>query len=245
MSHLPEICGPTAKNGHIENEGGLPARAVFQPVQPQHLFAGIAQPSRNFSFLKRPVSGTEVAVEQLCDFFSRARLLDPVQRSEDMFVETAIRIGQPDAFGGRGFEGGAVEGYSFRFGLAATGNGKSGGTGWHELENQSADCVRLVFSGSTRKSIRPLKSVCSQHFHLPILARARTGNRHPPLSCLVAQRVLDIGDNLPCELRIAEILQFDCDSHRTAILSLAASASLLQNARALLSSRTEGAPGRC
>ncbi len=115
-------------------------------------------------------------------------------------------------------------------------------TGWHELENQSADCVRLVFSGGTGKSIRPLESVWS-NFHLPILARARTGNRHPPLSSLVSQRVLDIGDDLLCELRIAEILQFDCDSHRTAILSFAASASLLQNARALLSPRTEGAPG--
>ncbi len=94
MSHLPEICSPTAKNGHIDNEGGLPARAVFQPVQAQHLLAGVPQPSRNLSFLKRPISGTEVAIEQLCDFFSRARLFDPVQRSKDMLIETAVRIGR-------------------------------------------------------------------------------------------------------------------------------------------------------
>jgi hypothetical protein len=106
MSHLPETCGPTAKNRHIENEGGLPARAVFQPVQPQHLFAGIPQPSRNFSCLERPVSGTEIAIEQLSDLFSRARLLDPVQRSEDMFVETTVRVWRltPLRFSGRNVE---------------------------------------------------------------------------------------------------------------------------------------------
>src|SRR5258708_10892269 len=74
--------------------GGLPARPIFQPIQAQHLFAGVPQPGRNFSFLKRPISGTEVAIEQLCDFFSRARLLDPVQRSKDMLVKTAVRIGR-------------------------------------------------------------------------------------------------------------------------------------------------------
>jgi hypothetical protein len=60
MSHLPEIYSPTAKNGHIDNEGALPARPIFQPVQAQHLL-GIPQPGRNFSFLKRWISGTEVA----------------------------------------------------------------------------------------------------------------------------------------------------------------------------------------
>jgi hypothetical protein len=41
-----------------------------------------------------PISRTEVAIEQLSDFFSRARLLDPVQRSKDMLLETAVRIGR-------------------------------------------------------------------------------------------------------------------------------------------------------
>jgi len=93
MSHLPETCSSTTKNGHIENAGGLPARAVFQPVQAQHLFAGIPQPRRNFSFLKRPISRTEVAIEQLSDFFSRARLLDPVQRPKE-----EIRLALPWEF---------------------------------------------------------------------------------------------------------------------------------------------------
>ena len=33
-------------------------------------------------------------------------------------------------------------------------NSKSRRPGWHELENQAANCLRLVFSGSTRQSIR-------------------------------------------------------------------------------------------
>jgi hypothetical protein len=41
-----------------------------------------------------PISRTEVAIEQLSDFFSRARLLDPVQGSKDMLFETAVRIGR-------------------------------------------------------------------------------------------------------------------------------------------------------
>jgi hypothetical protein len=51
---------------------------------------GIPQPGRNFFSLKRPISWAEVAIEQLCDFFSRARFLDLVQRSQNVLVETVV-----------------------------------------------------------------------------------------------------------------------------------------------------------
>ena len=58
----------------------------------EHVFLGVAQPGRNFSRLKRLFSRAKVAIEQLCDFFNRARLLDLVQGSEDMLVETVVLI---------------------------------------------------------------------------------------------------------------------------------------------------------
>jgi hypothetical protein len=62
------------------------------------------------------------------------------------------------------------------------------GTNWRiNLRITSGWC-----SPAARKSIRPLESVWSQDFHLPIFARARTRDGHPPLSWLVAQRVLDM-----------------------------------------------------
>ncbi len=54
---------------------------------------------------------------------------------------------------------------------SAVRNSRSRRTGWHELENQSANCLRLVFSGSTSQNIRPFKSVGSLNSHLPIFAR--------------------------------------------------------------------------
>ena len=65
---------------------------VSRPIQREHVFLGAAQPGRNFSHLKRLISGAEVAIEQLCEFLSRARLFDLVQRSEDMSAETVVRI---------------------------------------------------------------------------------------------------------------------------------------------------------
>jgi hypothetical protein len=219
---------------------GSPARASFQPKQVQDLVFGVPQPACDFFRLKRPVAGTKVAIQQFRDFFRCARLLDLVQCSKDVLVQAAVWICDVTQLQFAGLNVDLLEGAHLRLPYKFEVS-RSRRTGWHELENQSADCVRLVFSGSTGKSIRPLESVWSQNFHFPILARTRTRNRDPPLSSLVAQRVFDVGDNLLCKLRIAEILQFDCDSHRTAILSLAASASLLQNVRALVSPRIEGA----
>ena len=98
------------------------------------------------------------------------------------------------------------------------GQEKLGRTGGDKLENQSANCVRLMLSGGVCQSIRPLKPAWSFDFHFPILASMRTGDGDPPVSCFVAKCVLDAGSNLLAQLRITEVLQFDCDSHR-AILS--------------------------
>jgi hypothetical protein len=54
---------------------------------------GIPQPSCNVSYLKRPISRTEVPIQQLGYLVSSARLLDLVQGSPYVFVETTIRIG--------------------------------------------------------------------------------------------------------------------------------------------------------
>jgi len=62
------------------------------PVQTQDLVIGIPQPGRNFSRLKRPISRTQVAIEQLCDFFNSAGLFDLVQRSKNVLVEAALRM---------------------------------------------------------------------------------------------------------------------------------------------------------
>jgi len=101
---------------------------------------------------------------------------------------------------------------------SAVRNSRSRRTGWHELENQSANCLRLVFSGSTSQNIRLFKSVGSLNSHLPIFARARSGDRHAPLSWFVTQCVLKTSNNFPTQLSITEILQLNRQSHRTAIL---------------------------
>jgi len=54
----------------------------------------VPQPSADFSDLKRPILRTEVAIRQFGYFLSGAWLLDLVQRSSQVFVETGIRIGR-------------------------------------------------------------------------------------------------------------------------------------------------------
>jgi len=56
----------------------LPARPISQPIQTEYVFLGVVQPGGNVPHLKRLVSGAEVAIEQLCDFFSCAWLFDLV-----------------------------------------------------------------------------------------------------------------------------------------------------------------------
>ena len=53
---------------------------------------GLTQPGRYFLGLKRQFTRTKIAVEQLRNFFSRARLSDLIQRPAHMFFKAAVRL---------------------------------------------------------------------------------------------------------------------------------------------------------
>jgi hypothetical protein len=76
-----------------------------------------------------------------------------------------------------------------------------------------------VFTGVRRESIRPFKSIGSFHSQVLALSHSRSGNRHAPLALWPTERVLQVSGNVTAQLSIAEILQFDRDSHPMAILS--------------------------
>jgi len=90
---------------------------------------------------------------------------------------------------------------------------------WHELQNKCADRRRLVFTGVRRESIRPIKSIGSFHSQVPALSHARSDDRHAPLALSPTECVLQVSGNVAAQLSVAEILQFDRDSHPIAILS--------------------------
>ena len=89
----------------------------------------------------------------------------------------------------------------------------------YKLEYQSANGLRLVLPRRTRQSIRPFKAVRSFNSHFPVFARTGSCDRHPPVSRSGAERVLNTRHNFSAQFGISEILQFNRDSHRTAILS--------------------------
>ena len=80
------------QDSRLRGNNGLPAGAVFKPIQTQNSIAGVPQPSADFSYLKRPILRTEVAIHLLGYFLSGARLLDLIQRSSHSFIETGIRV---------------------------------------------------------------------------------------------------------------------------------------------------------
>jgi hypothetical protein len=88
-------------------------------------------------------------------------------------------------------------------------------TGRYQLENQSANYLRLVFSARSGQRIGPFKAARSLHAHLPILARTRSGDRYSPVGSSVGKCVFDARSNVSAQLSIAEILQFDGHSHST------------------------------
>jgi len=174
----------------------LPARPISQPIQTEYVFLGVVQPGGNFSHLKRLVSGAEVAIEQLCNFFSRGRLPDLVQGSRDMLVETVVRVLNLAHLRFSGSKADLLKGAHFEIGLMLQNkNSGSGRTGRYQLENQSANCFGLMLPGSTRQSIRPFKAVEPFNSEFPILAGSRSGDRHPPLSALVAECMFDTRNN--------------------------------------------------
>ena len=113
-----------------------------------------------------------------------------------MLVETVVRIWNLAHLRFSGFSAGLLKGAHFAFGLILQDKSSgSGGTGRYQLENQSANCLRLMLPGSTRQSIRPFKAVDPFHSQFPIFTGSRSGNRYTPLSTLVAECVLDTGNN--------------------------------------------------
>ena len=113
-----------------------------------------------------------------------------------MLIETLVRIWNLAHLRFSGLKADLLKGAHFVFGLLLQNkNSGSGRTGRYQLENQSTNCLRLMLPGSTRQSIRPFKAVEPFHSHFPILAGARSGNRHPPVSAFVAECVLDTRNN--------------------------------------------------
>jgi hypothetical protein len=77
-----------------------------------------------------------------------------------------------------------------------------------------------MLPGSARQSIRPFKAVKPFNSHFPILAGSRSGDRHTPLSALVAECVFDTRNKFSAQLSITEILQLNRHWHRIAILAV-------------------------
>jgi hypothetical protein len=71
---------------------GLSAGTSSQPIQSQNAFTGLTQPGCYFLGLERQFTGTKIAVEQLCNFFTRAWLSDSIQRSVHMFFKAAVGL---------------------------------------------------------------------------------------------------------------------------------------------------------
>lgn len=83
----------------------------------------------------------------------------------------------------------------------------------NELENKGPDRCRLMFTGVRRESIRPFKSIRALHSQVPCFSRTRSGNRHAPLALAPTESMLQVYGNVAAELSVAEILQFDRNSH--------------------------------
>ena len=73
--------------------GWLPARPNPQPVESQRFILGVPQPFRDFLCLECAIPRVQFMIEQLGNFFDRARFPDSVQSSRDVLVERASRIG--------------------------------------------------------------------------------------------------------------------------------------------------------
>ncbi|MCU1296268.1 MAG: hypothetical protein JWO91_546 [Acidobacteriaceae bacterium] len=95
-------------------------------------------------------------------------------------------------------------------------HGLAGGT---SLRTSVRIAAWLVFTRVRREGIRPFKSIGSLHSQVPALSQSRSGNRHAPLALSPTEGVLQVSGNVAAQLSVAEILQFDRDSHPKAILS--------------------------
>ena len=90
-----------------------------------------------------------------------------------MLVEMVVHVWNLAHLRFSGLKADLLKGAHFVFGLVLLNkNSGSGGTGRYQLENQSANCLRLTLPGSARQSIRPFKAVEPFNSHFPILARS-------------------------------------------------------------------------
>src|ERR1017187_5040528 len=72
---------------------------------------------------------------------------------------------------------------------------------------------RLVLSRTSHQCVGPLKPVRSPDLHFPIIACARTDDRHSPISRPVTQSVFHQRPNFSAGARITYVMQFERDSH--------------------------------
>ena len=115
-----------------------------------------------------------------------------------MVVETVFRIWNVAHLRFSGSKADLLKGTHFVFGLVL--QNKSSGSrrsGRYQLQNQSANCLRLMLASSARQSIRPFKAVEPFHSQFPILTGSRSGDRYTPLSAFVPECVLDTRSNIP------------------------------------------------
>ncbi len=73
-----------------------------------------------------------------------------------------------------------------------------------------------MLSGSVGQSVGPFKSIGALNSHFPILTGPRSRNGHPPVASSVGKCVFDVRSKVSAQLSIAEILEFNCNSHSTA-----------------------------
>lgn len=120
----------------------LSARAALKPVQIEDCIARALQPGADFLDLKRPISRAKISVHQFRNFFSAAWLLDLVQGSSHVFVES-IRTRNMAHLDSEANLLVGVHCCAVYLECEDTLHR----TGRRQLENQSADCLRFMFSG--------------------------------------------------------------------------------------------------
>lgn len=135
-----------------------------------------------------------------------------------MLVETPLRLWNLPHFEPWNWRVNLLRGAQFVFDLAAGKNCVLRRTRPHKLQNQSADCLGLMLSGSLGQSIQPFKTVWPFDSHLPIFSCVRSGDGYAPLSWFITQGVLYTRHDFPAQVRIPEMLQLDRHCHRTVIL---------------------------
>jgi hypothetical protein len=89
---------------------------------------------------------------------------------------------------------------------------------WQQPEEQIADRHGLALSRTSYQCVRAFKPVRPLDLHLPILIGARPNNRYPPVSRPAAQNMLNDRLDFRPDRNIADIMQFNQNSHFMHIL---------------------------